>query len=425
MPSDSPDKTYYCTQCQIETTMGKVCPKCHRKTTLRRRDQPIDNREGGGRREVSSASVAAHRGPARWVWVLGGAAATAALLGAIWWAFARGPNRQASPRTATSAARESGSASPETSSRVFGAPRPGARVAPPGPPKICGQAYRASIHYRFAPSSKPTTGKATRAPKPRKAAKAGRTPKPRTSPRRPAPPPSRKGPETLQQRHTFLVARRRGGRIYVPLAFEIRVTLGGRTVTALKLDRSGGILPDRRTRRPRRLGYHDSLQPGLRVSDLIGRVQADLVPEPRGGLRITRQRLRNRMVSQWLQVGLGLASFLHPRAPKAGARAFEDRRLPPGGIAEGLKSLVRRFRRRRAKKPGAAGASVTYDVDSPRLSMRRAKSTTPARGQVSLAPGDPLPRKAELRLDHLPRKGGGTQTITLRLDHLGPRCNDK
>jgi len=234
-----------------------------------------------------------------------------------------------------------------------------------------------------------------------------------------------KGPEAVQHEHTFLLAQRRGHQTYVPLAFEIRITLGGRQVTALRLDHTGGLLPDRRTRRPRRLGYHDLLQPGLRISDLIGRVQADLAPRAGGGLKISRQRLQNRLVSQWLQTGLGLANFLHPRPPKPGARVFEDLRLPPDGLSIGTKSLVRRFRLGPPKKPGTTAALIHYRVDAPALSMRRAKSTTPVLGQVSLAPGEALPRKAELRLDRLPRKGGGTQQVTLRLDHLGQRCNDR
>jgi hypothetical protein len=270
-------------------------------------------------------------------------------------------------------------------------------------------AYRVSILSRFAaapvPAKKPGTGPA---------------------PKRAAPRPQPKGPDALEHRHSFLVAKSRGRLTYVPLAFEVRITFQGRTVTGLKLDRTGGLVPDRKNpRQPRRLGYHDSLQPGLRISDLIGRVGADLSIDPRGGLKVTRQRLKNRLVSQWLQTAIDLTRFLHPRPPTKGARIFEDRRLPPGVVAAQLKNLVRRFRLQPAKKPGTADALITYGVDAPARSMRRAHSLTPVQGQVVLSPAEPLPRKAELRLDKVRRKGGGTQTITLRLDSMGRRCNNK
>lgn len=424
MPADNPDKVFYCTQCHIETTLAKVCPKCHRKTTLRPRTHSIESPAGARRRPSSDqtpAVASALGGSRRWIWILGGAAATVVVIGLAWWGLSRG--RRDKPHKATQKVTHSFGSNTADPSRVFGAPRPGARVAPPPPPRICGVAYGASIRHQFHRPPKSAKGKASKPGKAGMAGKAGMTGKP--GPRK-RPRPKPKGPEAEEHLHAFLIAQRRGRQIYVPLAFEIRLTMGGRKVTALRLDRKGGILPDRRTRRQRRLGYHDSLSPGLRVSDLIGRALADVAPDPAGGLKVTRRRLKNRLVSMFLQTGLGLATFLRPRPPKPGTRVFEDRRLPPGTVTRGLKTLVRRFRLEPKKSPGAAGKQITYRVDAPALSRRRAKSTTPVRGHVSWVPGEPLPRSAELVLEKLPpRKGGGTQTVTLKLDHLGKRCNDK
>lgn len=410
MPVDHPDKTYYCTKCRIETSLARVCPKCHRKTTLRTREQSSDDHRGTRRRASATATGTPATAPwPRWVWPVGGAAAAAALVALIWWGVAHWGRQTGPQKTDTKPPGSRGPAAAMTSSRVFGAPRPGRRLAPQGPPRICGMAYRVSILSRFAAPPDPAKKKGT-----------GPTPK------RAAPRPQPKGPDALEHRHSFLVAKSRGRMTYVPLAFEVRITFQGRTVTALKMDRTGGLIPDRRNpRQPRRLGYHDSLQPGLRISDLIGRVGADLSLAPRGGLKVTGQRLKNRLVSQWLQTAIDLTRFLHPRSPTQGARIFEDRRLPPGVVATGLKNLVRRFRLQPAKKPGSTDALITYGVDAPPRSMRRAHSTTPVKGQVVLSPAEPLPRKAELRLDNVSRKGGGTQTITVRLDSVGQRCNDK
>ncbi len=419
MPSDSTDKSYYCTQCHIETTLSPVCPKCHRKTTLRPRGQSSGS-EGGQRRRASSTQLQAVGGGPRWLWYLGGLLAAGAVIGLVWWVLAR-PRRDPAKKKKTSPAATRSFGPPAmTSDRVFGAPRPGSKVAPPPPPRICGTSYRVTIHYRFPRTAAPASMKPGMKP----ASKSSMKPSSKTGKKAPARA-RPKGPESVEHTHLFLLAKQRGRRTYVPLAFEIRVTAKGRTFTGLKLDRNGGLLPDRRTRRPRRLGYHDSLQPGLRISDLIGRVQADLATDPAGGLKITRQRLKNRLVSQWLQTGIGLAGFLQPRPPKKGARLFEDRRLPPGGIIPGLKVLVRRFRLLPPTKKVAKPAQTTYRVDAPVLTMRRAKSTTPVKGQVTLVGSEALPRKAELTLEKIPRKGGGTQTVTLRLVHLGQRCNDR
>ncbi len=395
MPADRPDKTYYCTQCRIETSLARVCPKCHRKTTLRLRDQSPDTTGGARRRASVTGATTANPWP-HWVWLLGGAVATAALVAGIWWGFAHWRHR---PTGKTTGAAKTGTLSPAATGdtdRIFGAPSPGTRVAPQGPPRICGAAYRVSVHYRFA--TEPPKAKAL--PKAKKPV-----------------------PQALEHLHSFLVNKRRDKWTWVPMAYEVKITVDGHTVTGLKLDHTGGYLPDRRSRRPRRLGYHDSLQPGLRISDLIGRIGADLLPDPRGGLKVTRQRLKNPLVSQWLQTSIHLTRFLHPHPPGKGARVFEDRRLPPTTLIPGLKNLVRRFRLQPGKKPGTAQTATTYRIDAPARVMRRAHSSTPVQGQVVVAPGEPLPKKAMLRLDKVPRKGGGTQTVTLRLDHLGRRCN--
>lgn len=414
MTTDTSDKTYYCTQCHIETTLARVCPKCHRKTTLRPRGQS-SGEAGRPRRRASSAQVATVGGSRSWLWLAGGGLAALALGSLIWWSLTRRSDN--APPKGTHAVATPPHTPAASGNRVFGAPRPGRRLAPPPPPRICGTAYRATLRFRFdAPKA---------APKPALKKTASKAAQKSARPR-PAPPTGRKGPEALEHRQTFLLARRSGGWTWAVLSYEVRITLGGRTLTGLKLDRTGGVLPDPRTRRPRRLGFHDTLQPGLRVSDLIGRGHADLVAAAAGGVKVKTLRLRNQLVAQWLTSSIGLADFLRPRPPKANARVFEDRRLPNPGLTAGhkLEALVRRFRLQPTQQPAPAGA-VTYLVDAPALTRRRAKSTTPVQGKITLIPAEPLPRVAELVLGKLPRKGGGTQTVTLSLSHLGKRCNDK
>ncbi len=88
MPADHPDTTYYCTQCRIETSLARVCPKCHRKTTLRQENQHSGG-TGGVRRRTSANEESGAPPRPLWLWLLGGAMATAALVAVVWWGIAR------------------------------------------------------------------------------------------------------------------------------------------------------------------------------------------------------------------------------------------------------------------------------------------------------------------------------------------------
>ena len=405
--SSEPNQVYYCTKCQIETSLAKVCPKCHRKTTL----QPVgaQNKIGGPRRKAGTprGAVAGAAAAWRWWWLGGGVIALLLVGGGIWWVLeGRGSTPSKRSTQKPSSGHPFGPMATAGSSRVFGARPKGLRVAPPPPPRICGTGYRIRIEYRFPSDAGSAKARGAMAPR-----------------ARPSPKRRRQRPERIAHRHDFLVTRQAKRLAYVPLEFEIRATVNGRTGTGLRLGRQGGLLPDPRTRRLRRLGPNDALEPGLRISDVIGRAQARLAPDPAGGLRIVGQRLSNRLVTGWVRTGIGLATFLLPRPPKPKARTFTDTRLPPKGLFAGVTALVRRFRRTPAPK-GKPG-QIVYQVDSPRVAMRRAQATVRVAGEVKAAPGEVLPRSARLTLTGLPGKKGGATAATIQLDNTGRRCNDK
>ncbi|MFH2005662.1 MAG: hypothetical protein ABI333_03635 [bacterium] len=408
MAASDQDRVYYCTQCRIETPFATVCPKCHRKGTLQPRG-PGDGMPGSPRRRSSAAlsSVGPQRVRKWWIAGAGAALALLALLTLGWWLLGRGPSGR--PPSETRAGKQVSTAPP----RVFGAQPKGIRTPPPPAPRLCGQGYHVSVTYRFTPRP-PAPGPRPR-PMSSRAAKPG-PPRKNTA--------GQKHPELMEHHHSFLIARGLTGRLsYVPLELKVQITVDGKTGTGLAIGRNGGLLPDPRTRRLRRLGFHDNLQPGLRISDLIGRAQADVTPAARGGLVVARQRHRNRLVTSWVRTGIELATFLHPQ-PAKDAPVFTDTRIPPQGVLPGLKALVRRFRRQAPAKPAPPAGMVTYRVDSPQGAMRRAKSTTPVTGEVVLHAGEPLPSKAVLTIDGVPERGG-TQKVTIRLEHTGKRCSDE
>jgi hypothetical protein len=387
--SSSDRVTSYCTVCRVEVPHGAVCPRCHRKATLVPQGTAAANPANAGDRRAarSSASlpVAGQRRP-RWpgLVLLGGLVVAGIAIAVASW-----------PRTPRDAPTgPAGPAAPAEAPRVFGADPPRARPPVPPAPRRCGARLRLSVTSRFqaeAPS-------AMAAP-PAADAGAAKVAGPR--------------PTALTRTSDVILSPEPGGGLAViPLSLTQEVVVEGRTVPVVKLDRTGADLPDPRTRKRVRRGPDDLLAPGLRLAELVGRVQAVLGDDADGGLRVLRYAHESPLVKAWVGEDATILDFLRPRPPRPDAATFEDRRPLPAQGTGAATPLVRRFRR--ASTPGEP---ERFEIDSPRGAIPEAK------GAITLD-RNRLPAEGSLILTPVQQPDGRTGSVTYRIESPGEGCTE-
>ena len=89
MASGGGETVYYCTQCQIETRLQKVCPKCHRRTTLVPVGAPKESRQ---RAQMAPSTPATRHRRLRLVIIATASAGVIGLSVLGWWLL-RGQHR--------------------------------------------------------------------------------------------------------------------------------------------------------------------------------------------------------------------------------------------------------------------------------------------------------------------------------------------
>ncbi|MDX9999810.1 MAG: hypothetical protein RBU30_00800 [Polyangia bacterium] len=449
MTSKGVKVVYFCTHCQVETALARVCPRCHRRGTL------VPREPGAEASGVAARAKASARGPESaprqgkgWnrrdpggrlrrygPWLGLGALGVVLGLGALYFAFgSRGdPGERGGGAGQESPPPRASSSSPDAG-RHFGASRPGQAPPPAQAPRRCGEKLELRVEVLFVEdqnASPPPASGETMAPSSSSRSPAARPTSPPAA--RPGAPPQ---PEASVTLHRFLLAGALPKLEWVLLEVKQSIRIGGKEVPFLQLGPEGAILLDPRKRKLVRHGPEESFAPGLRPSDLVGQPLALLGRAPSGVL-VMERGLRSEPLAQNL-VGdpLSLVAWLTPELPAPATprpRRLVDSRPMPKGLLPSLSEPRRELRLDPKAKPGdgrrylvEGSARVTGGEGGTKgrgASAAAAASLRRFQGEVEYGIDALVPSLAKLRVSGpIPGKPPVRELI-LELRSLGQACN--